>query len=825
MHPLDASASLREILEKIRLTYWAPFGPALRRASWITPLTAVLAAALLARLGTWGARSGAACLVVGTLLVFGVLYWRRARQKMHLERVLHELVPLGDNAVAARVLRSWRVLVEASASGMYGSRSLAASYFQSNLARISFPEIERSARRRALLVNAWVFIALAAVFWFGFARPREVVEGLNVAFAKAGRAPMQMVWMDTLEVTAAPPPYLRQAQEFLEWDSQGNEYIGTLLTFHGVPIDSKAEIVLTNGEREVPFVRSENGTWTARWMLEKSERLTVAVRFGSVLVEQPGALTMNALNDRVPTVELDGYGGKEITLLPGQSLEVTYRASDDHGLRQVDLVFRSNQREERRTLMRLDGEQMNQVGMFALSPEDKFLREPQVPVQVRVEARDDNDLRRDNWGGSLWLTLNPEVPGRFEAERHDGLVRLRSELIMWLSVKLTQLQGRAGVPDADRSHASAALERLNAALALSHGGRWPLPMFALMGTLQDELQRSTRQSTSQESLEESVLLVDALVAEMSDRDAVATARRIADLAEDAASGARQALRVEFRDASIRQLDADLVLLNQSQRPLSMLGELGADLGQVLKATLSRVARARQNDDYVHVQLALEHLAQRFRHPEPSAGAGAGAESAGDPSKAARPKMSVPDSVRRTERALEAWEQLRRDHRLAVGKLESTLRKTSSDSGADQGDDAALRELGKRESDLVEQARALNALEQRGQPVVPGRLRRELAQATSLMDSASRELNASQGQAALEFEQQAQALLDQFGEGSDGGQRAGGTSEGETQKGFVTPDGDRQAAQRFRERVQRGLSRHSPSDLEPIVRRYAEGLLR
>lgn len=825
MHPLDASASLREILEKIRLTYWASFGPALRRASWVTPLAAVFVAALLARLGTWGARFGAACFVVGSLLTFGVLHWRRARQMMHPERVIHELVPLGNDEVAARVIRSWRVLVEANANGVYGSLQLAASYFQNSLARVALPEIARSARRRALLVNVWVVIALATAFWLGFARPREIVEGLNVAFAKSGRAPMQMLWMESLEVTAAPPPYLRHAPELVEWDSHGSEYIGTLLTVYGVPVDPMAEIVLTNGGHDVPFVRSENGAWTARWVLEKSERLAVAVRFGNVLVEQPGALTMNALDDLAPLVELEEYGGKVISLPPEQSLDVTYRVSDDHGLRQVDLVFRSNQREERRTLMRLDGEQLHQMGMFALSPDDKFLREPRVPVQVRVEARDDNELRRNHWGGSLWLTLNPEVPGRFEAERLGVLVRLRSELVAWLSVKLTQLRAHAELPYTDHFHASAVLKQLNAAMEPSHNWRWPLPMLALMGTLQDELQRSTRQAANRGALEESVLLVDALASEISDRDAAITARRIADLAEDAAVGARQSLLVEAREASLRQLDADLSLLNQSQRPLSKLGELGADLSEVLQATLARVARARRNDDYVHMQLALEHLAQRFHHPEPSAGAGAGAESSGDPAATSRPKMSVPDSVRRAERVLEAWEQLRHDHRLALEKLDSTLGRASSSGTVEQSNDAALHDLGRREADLAERARVLNRLEKRGQPVVPGRLRRELAQATSLMDSAVGELKAGHGKAALELEQQAQALLDQFGDGGNRAQRAGGTSEGDNQVGLVAPAGNRQAIERFRERVQRGLSRQSPSDLEAIVRRYAEGLLR
>ena len=39
--------------------------------------------------------------------------------------------------------------------------------------------------------------------------PMRVVEGLDVLFARKGRAPLPLAWIDFMKVTAEPPAYLK----------------------------------------------------------------------------------------------------------------------------------------------------------------------------------------------------------------------------------------------------------------------------------------------------------------------------------------------------------------------------------------------------------------------------------------------------------------------------------------------------------------------------------------------------------------------------------------------------------------------------------------
>src|SRR5262249_43530573 len=111
-------------------------------------------------------------------------------------------------------------------------------------------------------------------------------------------------------------------------------------------------------------------------------------------------------------------------------------ASDDHGLREVHLVLRSASQEERRVLARLDGEKKNDRGGHVLRATDPFIKKSHSPVEVRVEAKDNDPITGPKWGASAAITVVPPEVGEPEARRVDGLRRLRDALVDALATRL-----------------------------------------------------------------------------------------------------------------------------------------------------------------------------------------------------------------------------------------------------------------------------------------------------------------------------------------------------------------------------------------------------
>jgi hypothetical protein len=136
-----------------------------------------------------------------------------------------------------------------------------------------------------------------------------------------------------------------------------------------------------------------------------------------------------------------------------------------------------------------------------------------------------------------------------------------------------------------------------------------------------------------------------------------------------------------------------------------------------------------------------------------------------------------------------------------------------------------------ERQLAGRARAIAQREQHRDAWMPEAARDDLMRAAESMDNASDELDKYNGPQALEHARHAQALLERFDAQTK--DRAGGNGRDEMQRsnrnvssqGTVTPTGDPETAVRFRARVQRGLSSSGFGELDPAVRRYAEGLLR
>ena len=114
----------------------------------------------------------------------------------------------------------------------------------------------------------------------------RVVEGLDVLLARKGRAPLPLAWIDFMKVTAEPPAYLKLPERSVLPGLESRHPEGTLLSVRGVPRRDGRRLVLTDGVLEVPFVSDGSGGVVARWTVTTTSALSVAARFGKVLIHE-----------------------------------------------------------------------------------------------------------------------------------------------------------------------------------------------------------------------------------------------------------------------------------------------------------------------------------------------------------------------------------------------------------------------------------------------------------------------------------------------------------------------------------------------------------
>src|SRR5262249_49937027 len=249
-----------------------------------------------------------------------------------------------------------------------------------------------------------------------------------VLVARRGIAPVAFEWVDDPMVLAHPPDYLRQQDSTVDDPTNLELPYGSLLTIRGTPLHTGRRLVLVDGTNEVPFVDDAAGRDVARWPLAGDAKLRVAARFGSVLIASLFAIDVKSIADEAPVVTLEG-APKTVRLVETPEIEVRYEATDDHGLREVHLVLRSAGREERRILARLDGETRHDRGGHRLLPTDRFFKRAFAPVEVTVEARDNDPLLGPKWGKSPAITVIPPVAGEPEAMRYEALARARDAFV------------------------------------------------------------------------------------------------------------------------------------------------------------------------------------------------------------------------------------------------------------------------------------------------------------------------------------------------------------------------------------------------------------
>jgi hypothetical protein len=708
----------------------------------------------------------------------------------------------------------------AAGDPLVGSSELADHHLKRLLGRAS---TDRIAERAAEIARIWstaglvlAGVSLAAVV----IDPFRVVEGLDVLAASDGRAPLRLTWLDDFDMVAKAPEYLHRSDEAIVPFESASLPRGATVTVRGRPIHAGRALVLTDGHAEVPFVDDGSSGVVARWTVGDSSRLFVAARFGSVLVPQIDEQPIESIPDLAPTVIVEG-APRTIKLIEEPDVSIHYEASDDHGLREVDLVLRSGTKEERRGLSRPQADAKLDRGGYELRSKDPFIRRASGPIEVTVEARDNDPIAGPKWGKSAPLILVPPDIGEPEALRYEGLVRARDAMTDLLADRLLQkapAKATAKEHGAHEAEIQASAKRsIAAAVQAEYGGlrirgRAVSVVLGQLRRLDKALgaENTTPSDKTHQTLlaeTESVLLtLDNGARALASHDARSVAKRLADVADDGAAAA-SSFGASSTDLVVptAKLDASVHLLDGGGKQLLRLGDLGVDLGEIVVNDLRRVARARAAKDMFHAELALRDLAARLRHPEPSfaGGGGHGTESGGgSPSPSDTPSEGDDQSGALAQEL----EQLVNDHSGEVGDVEDALEKAASPEELE-----ALKQEAKEHADAIREA--IKNLPRRSND--PGTAESAAAEGREQAEAMAGALERGQPGSASDSGKNSMRAL---GEAKRIGEQSGGffpeeRAGREAAKARETIERELAWAERARERLRKGASDRAKGALE------------
>jgi hypothetical protein len=684
--PTMAGDSVPAPLEALGSRFRQRIARARRQLALGGVLLAVMVAALVARYGTGLTRAGAACLLLLAVIAL-VLTIRHARRTVaSRRRLIQATLAQAEPLLGERALRALSLVERGAQVGE--SQELSQLHFQRVLALASAERLDQWSLRvnyRARL------LLLAAVMAGGVAfavDPARIFEGLDVLLARSGYAPVPMTWLESLRVESQPPAYLRVSDHSLFPQGVAHEPTGSVITFQGIPEREGRKLVLVGAKREVPFVSDGSGGVVARWVLSDGESLRVAARFGNVLIPESEALKLEPVADLAPEVDLEG-APKSLPLKDLQALELRYDVRDDYGLREVALVLRAGGREERRTLERLDGEAKQHTGTQALSPRDAFVRRSFLPVEVTIEARDNDGVAGAKWGQSRAITLMPSGVGEAEAARYAAFRAARQALVDAYASALRDADAAtkkgAPVQSAEQQRTrqkeivKAALDPLKSFIAESRPGL--ADPKSLKSFLQGQARALERAAPTRETflrrMEDVLLAIDAAMRATGSHDAETVAKRLGDVAEEVAEGCKLGLEPEKQKAVSARLQAALPVLDKGGEALLTLSELGADLGSVTQGEIRRIRRGLDAKSYLDAELAARHLAARLRRPKPSfsSAGGGGVESGGGQGSGrggSSPSKEASQAHQQFEELMRELQQLSAEHQGQISAVESAL---------------------------------------------------------------------------------------------------------------------------------------------------------
>lgn len=705
-----------------------------RRRALLAAMALITVSALLwARRGTLEARALAAFLVLLPTMAILVARHFEANLWRDPARVIRRVAGGADPERAGRALRALTLLAQngvaqndAAQSGVMGASGTSVELAQLHLIRVmaALPKdqtvlaadtLGRRLASGSILVASCAVVLLLVNAW-------RVVEGLDVLTAWRGVAPVDMIWFVDLEMTARPPDYLHEEERRVR--AYGTVVLprGTLLTARGTLAHAGRQVALTDGVSEVPFVDDGAGGVIARWPLQESVSLGVSARFGDVVIHEPESTRVTSISDEPPKVTLEGAPRTVViaTAEDDGTIPIHYQAEDDHGLREVQLVLRSGTREERRVLAHLDGETRQDRGGYLLRGSNPFFKKSHAPVEITVEAKDNDPVTGPKWGVSAPIVVILPDIGEPEALSLAALRALRDTWVDTLALALSHdppgdIAERRTFLNEEEKREKESEELVDVTLARSYEG------VRVPGRLQAMLRgqvRKVREAMNKEArapsaathlalvavIERIVLVVDAVVQGLGLTDTRAACKQLADVADDLVLGASEMQRSSDRERGLLRADASTRVLEGGRRSLDHLGALGRDLGEIIASDLSRVARARGGDDLLHAEIAARDLAARLRQQDPSFGGGgrgrrsAGGESGGSRGTPGEESDESDDVEQAFDMAAQEVGRLSTDHATELDKVERALREAS-----DEGDVKELVEEAKKHADAVRNA--------------------------------------------------------------------------------------------------------------------------
>ena len=696
--------SLRPLADGWRLTVRDPR----RRLAIALVVLVGLGALLAARHGTTRARIAAGGVIAASFALVALAAYLERRSWSDPGRVIWRLAGRVDPERARRALRALSLVApdpdRKQAVGSEGtSAELARLHVARALAALPGDDIMSRARRVGLRLRAASLVVIVASGTLVVTSAWSLFEGADVLIARGGEAPVAMEWLDTLELSARAPDYLHIEEHQPEPYGKMALPFGTLLTFRGTATHAGRRVFLSDGDNEVPFVPDGSGRLVARWPIDKSVRLRVVARFGDVVIGEAHATDVTSVQDLAPIVKLEG-APKQIRLADDDDAQtagssgasalendgeipIRYEASDDHGLREVHLVLRSGTREERRVLARLDGDTRFDRGGHVLRARDPFLKKSHAPVEVRVEAKDNDPLTGPKWGASEALTLVPPDVGEPEARRLEALRKLRDAFVDVLAWRIGTEMPNGG--DAKRAllgeesrRQDESNELLETTLGTTYAGthislrlqamlRGQMRKVVLAIAAETRTPSSNTRAGVVKATEKLVLVTDAVVRGLGQRDTRDAARQLAEVADDLALGASQ------RERGVARMDASTLVLRGGARSMHRLGSLGRDIGEIIETDLLRVERATSQTDMPHAELAARDLAARLREPDPSFGSqgrsGQGGGESGGGRGTPGGEDSEPDEAQQAfNEAAKDLEQIAQDHAGEIGQVEQAM---------------------------------------------------------------------------------------------------------------------------------------------------------
>ncbi|MBI5536737.1 MAG: DUF4175 domain-containing protein [Deltaproteobacteria bacterium] len=689
-------------------------GPA-QRSAWFTLLVAAtFVGAHIARAGTWTARACVAGALAAVVLVWiaralwSFAVWRNPG------RVAKRVISRVDRDLAERTDRALRLADRSAPNDDPVTRALAHLHLDSLLARVGHERLEDRAGAASVRWLVLAALLLATSMVAVVLGPLRVIEGLDVLIARHGRAPVPITWVEEIQGEVQVPRYLRQENASFLGYGRTQQPRGSVVSVRAAPLHPDRKLVLTDGTTEVPFVDDAHGAMIARWTLTDSVTLQIGARFGEVLIAQSDSLELVSIPDEAPKVGVDG-APRTLRLLEVSDIEVRYEVTDDHGLTEIDLVLKAGDREDRRVLAKLDGQTMFERGSAVVRPNDRFVKKAFVPVEITVEARDNDPITGPKWGRSAAITVIPPAVGEAEARRYKALKDVLGGAVDLLAKRIdhetpADKKDRATHVDLEQADHKALQSDVTRVVGEAFGGlKVPRSFGTLVigrlerisAAIEAERKAATVEQAkaahdkTRTATEDAVLAFDSALHMVANVDATTNARRLADAAEEVASGAKQA-RGSERERGLTRLKASMGVLQSGAEWISKLGALGKDLGEVILIGTRRVQRSVDAGELDHAELAARDLAMRLRRPLPSFSGGGGRKST-EAGTSTQGQDGEGENAQ-LDKARQEIDKIAKEHGDEMKQLEDELLKAMRDENLDE-----LRQQGREHARAVREA--------------------------------------------------------------------------------------------------------------------------